>query len=29
MGAMLNLGKGRGPVQHNFNLTGEYEKEAE
>ena len=29
LGAMLNLGRGRGPMQHNFNLTGEYEKEAE
>ncbi len=29
LGAMLNLGKGRGPMQHNFNLTGEYAKEAE
>ena len=29
LGAMLDLGKGRGPVQHNFNLTGEYAKEAE
>ena len=28
-GAMLDLGKGRGPMQHNFNLTGEYAKEAE
>ena len=28
LGAMLNLGKGRGPMQHNFNLTGEYAKEA-
>lgn len=27
LGAMLNLGKGRGPMQHNFNLTGEYAKE--
>lgn len=27
--AMLDLGKGRGPMQHNFNLTGEYAKEAE
>ncbi|WP_300748077.1 bifunctional hydroxymethylpyrimidine kinase/phosphomethylpyrimidine kinase [uncultured Brachyspira sp.] len=25
--AMLNLGHGRGPMQHNFNLTGEFEKE--
>ena len=29
LGAMLNLGKGRGPMQHNFNLTGEYAEEAE
>ena len=29
LGAMLDLGKGRGPIQHNFNLTGEYAKEAE
>lgn len=29
LGAMLNLGKGRGPMQHNFNLTGEFAKEAE
>ena len=28
LNAMLNLGKGRGPMQHNFNLTGEYAKEA-
>ncbi len=27
LGAMLNLGKGRGPMQHNFNLTGEFAKE--
>lgn len=27
LGAMLNLGKGRGPMQHNFNLTGEFSKE--
>ena len=27
--AMLNLGHGRGPMQHNFNLTGEFEKEAD
>lgn len=26
---MLNLRKGRGPMQHNFNLTGEFAKEAE
>ena len=29
LGAMLNLGHGRGPMQHNFNLTGEYAKSAE
>ena len=29
LGAMLNLGKGRGPMQHNFNLTAVYAKEAE
>lgn len=29
LGAMLNLGRGRGPMQHNFNLTGEFAKEAE
>lgn len=29
LGAMLNLGHGRGPMQHNFNLTGEYAQEAE
>ncbi len=29
LGAMLNLGKGRGPMQHNFNLTGEFAEEAE
>ena len=27
LGAMLDLGKGRGPMQHNFNLTGEFAKE--
>ena len=27
--AMLNLGRGRGPMQHNFNLTGVYVEEAE
>lgn len=27
LGAMLDLGKGRGPMQHNFNLSGEYAKE--
>ena len=29
LGAMLDLGKGRGPMQHNFNLTGEFAEEAE
>ena len=29
LGTMLNLGKGRGPIQHNFDLTGEFAKEAE
>lgn len=29
LGAMLNLGHGRGPMQHNFNLEGEFAKEAE
>lgn len=29
LGAMLDLGKGRGPMQHNFNLSGEYAQEAE
>ncbi len=29
LGAMLDLGKGRGPMMHNFNLTGEFAKEAE
>ncbi len=29
LGAMMNLGHGRGPMQHNFNLTGEFAKEAE
>ena len=29
LGAMLNLGHGRGPMQHNFNLTGEFAKGAE
>ena len=24
LGAMLDLGRGRGPMQHNFNLTGEF-----
>ena len=28
LGAMLDLGKGRSPMQHNFNLTREYEKKA-
>ena len=28
LGAMLNLGKGRGPLQHSFNLTGEFAREA-
>ena len=28
LGAMLELGKGRGPMQHNFNLTGEFAREA-
>ncbi|HCT90339.1 MAG TPA: bifunctional hydroxymethylpyrimidine kinase/phosphomethylpyrimidine kinase [Lachnospiraceae bacterium] len=27
LGAMLDLGRGRGPMQHNFNLTGEYARE--
>ena len=27
LGAMLDLGKGSGPMQHNFGLTGEYAKE--
>lgn len=26
--AMLNLGHGRGPMQHNFNLTGEFARKA-
>lgn len=26
LAAMLDLGKGSGPMQHNFNLTGEYAK---
>ncbi len=26
--AMLNLGRGRGPMRHNFNLTGEFAREA-
>lgn len=29
LGAMLNLGRGRGPMQHNFNLTGEFAKAAD
>ncbi len=29
LGAMLDLGKGRGPMMHNFNLIGEFAKEAE
>ena len=28
LGAMLDLGQGRGPMQHNFNLTGEFAREA-
>ena len=28
LSAMLDLGKGSGPMQHNFNLTGEYAREA-
>ena len=28
LSAMLNLGKGSGPMQHNFDLQGEYAKEA-
>ena len=28
LAAMLDLGKGRGPMQHNFNLTGEFAKAA-
>ena len=28
LAAMLDLGKGSGPMQHNFGLTGEYAKEA-
>ena len=28
LGAMLNLGHGPGPMQHNFNLTGEFAEEA-
>lgn len=29
LSAMLDLGKGSGPLQHNFDLQGEYTKEAE
>ena len=29
LGAMLDLGHGRGPMRHNFNLTGEFAREAE
>lgn len=29
LSAMLDLGAGSGPMQHNFNLQGEYAKEAE
>ena len=29
LSAMLDLGKGSGPMKHNFNLQGEYAKEAE
>ena len=29
LSAMLDLGQGSGPMQHNFNLQGEYSKEAE
>ena len=29
LGAMLDLGEGSGPMQHNFNLTGEFSKEVE
>jgi len=29
LGAMLDLGRGRGPMMHSFNLTGEFAKEAE
>ena len=28
LGAMLDLGRGRGPMQHNFNLTDEFAREA-
>lgn len=29
LAAMLDLGKGSGPMKHNFDLTGEYAREAE
>ena len=29
LGAMLDLGRGAGPMQHNFNLQGEFAKEKE
>ena len=29
LGAMLDLGKGRGPMRHNFNLPGKFAKEIE
>ncbi len=29
LGAMLDLGKGRGPMMHNFNLIGEFAREAQ
>ncbi|MCI8910766.1 MAG: bifunctional hydroxymethylpyrimidine kinase/phosphomethylpyrimidine kinase [Oscillibacter sp.] len=29
LGAMLDLGHGRGPMRHNFNLTGDFAGEAE
>ncbi len=29
LNAQLDLGKGRGPMQHNFNLTGEFAREKE
>lgn len=28
LGAMLDLGRGRGPMKHNFDLTGEFVREA-
>ena len=28
LGAMLDLGKGRGPMNHAFAITGEYAREA-